>query len=244
MPLDISDQGANEKDKNELVLSFIAVRRFVGIIGVLLPFLLILYSLMIDGSGPKRTISSYFYSGGREILVGSLFGLGVFLYAYKGFSKDTRQPSDKLISRAAAICAIGIAFFPMSFANSDATVKPVPTWMQSIFGEGLCYALHGASALIFFACLATFCLVNFQRHKPGSEPDPEKKVRNGIFTFLGCVIILATIGFLLGSFLQFDSAFVFWMESIAVWAFGISWLIKGEAMEKALGPIYRLRGAR
>ena len=244
MPQDNPHFGDIEKEKNELVLSFIAVRRFVGIIGFSLPCLLILYSLMIEDSGPKRSISAYFHSGGREILVGSLFGLGVFLYAYKGFSKDKRIPTDKFVSRVAAICAVGVAFFPMSFARSGATGQPVDTWMQMIVGETYTTLLHGLFALALFSCLATFCLVNFQRHKPGQDPDPEKQVRNSVFSLLGWVIVLATIGFLVGSFMQFDNAFVFWAESIAVWAFGISWLIKGEAMEKALGPVYRMRGAR
>lgn len=230
--------GEMQKDNNELVTSYLKVRKAIGYTGISLPILLILYSLIADRSGPKDSISAYFYSGGREILVGCLFAIGVFLYSYKGFDKDTRKPKDKTVSRLAAIGAVGVAFSPMSWAKSGAAIEPVPTWLQSLFGKPVASGLHGAFALLFFASIATFCLVNFCRSEPGTEPDAEKRFNNGIYRSLGVFIILCTIAFAVGSLLSIPGPFVFWAETLAVWAFGLSWIIKGEAIE---GSIAKLR---
>ncbi len=233
--------GMSQKDKNELVTSFLAVRRFIGFIGLALPVLLILYTFLAESSGPKDSISAYFYSGGREILVGSLFAIGVFLYAYKGFDKDKRKPTDKFVARAAAIFAIGVAFFPMSWAASGALNELVCTWAKCLLGSPLTYALHGIFATLFFACLATFCLVNFRRSEPGIPPDDEKRFRNGLYLVFGLVIVVCTIGFVAGSLLGVPGTLVFWAESLAVWAFGLSWLLKGDALQTAVGRLYSIR---
>lgn len=227
-------KGKKQKDNNELVASYLQVRKAIGLTGIALPFLLILYSLIADQSGPKGSISAYFYSGGREILVGCLFAIGVFLFAYKGFDKDLRKPTDKLVSRLAAIGAVGVAFSPMWFANSGAIVEPVPTWFQSLFGKSIAGAMHGVFAVLFFVSIATFCIINFCRWEPGTDPDDEKKARNRVFRFLGVFILICTIAFLAGSIFSFPGPFVFWAETLAVWAFGLSWVIKGEAIKDSI----------
>lgn len=234
------ESGDKQKDNNELVASYLSVRQAIGYTGIMLPVLLIFYSLIADRSGPKGSISAYFYSGGREILVGCLFAIGVFLFSYKGFDKDLRKPTDRTVSRLAAIGAVGIAFSPMSWLKSGAPVEPVPTWVQSLFSKGLASGLHGAFALLFFGSIATFCLINFRRSAPGKEPDAEKRFNNHIYRALGIFIILCTVAFAVGSLFSVSGAFVFWAEALAVWAFGLSWIIKGEAIDRSLGKLRSL----
>ncbi|MEE9387186.1 MAG: hypothetical protein V3U96_01130 [Paracoccaceae bacterium] len=244
MAKDSKPSGNTQKDKNELVASYLQVRKAIGFIGIALPVLLILFSLIAERSGPKGSISAYYYSGGREILVGCLFAIGVFLFSYKGFDKDTRFPTDKTVSRLAAIGAIGVAFSPMAFANSGAMIEPVPTWVQSLFSKGIAGGLHGAFALLFFGSIATFCIVNFCRCAPGTDPDDDKKFRNSMFRVLGVFILLCTAAFAIGSYFDFSGAFVFWAEALAVWAFGLSWIIKGEAIEGSIDRFLATRRAR
>ena len=227
-------KGKRQKDSNELVASYLQVRKAIGFTGIALPVLLILYSFVIENSWPKGSISAYYYSGGREIFVGCLFAIGVFLYAYKGFDKDVRKPTDKLVSRLAAIGAIGVAFSPMWFANSGAITEPDPTWFQSLFGKVVAGWLHGGFALLFFASIAVFCIINFCRCEPGTEPDEEKKFRNSVFRLLGGFIVICTVAFVLGLIFTISGSFVFWAESLAVWDFGLSWIIKGEALEGSM----------
>ena len=232
--------GQSQKNQNDLVASYLQVRKFIGWIGISLPILLLVFSFGRGDGGPKDSISAYFYSGGREILVGSLFAIGVFLYAYKGYDKDLRRPTDKLVSRLAAIGAVGIAFSPMGWEAAGLLEKPDDTWVQAIFPSASA-TLHGLFAVLFFASIATFCLINFCRCEEGSEPDGEKLFRNLIFRTLGVIIILCTIGFVAGSLLDIKGPLVFWAEAIAVWAFGLSWIIKGKAIE---GTINRVRSLR
>lgn len=233
--------GAVQKDKNELVTSYLEVRKFIGLIGISLPVFLILFSLIADRSGPKQSISAYFYSGGREILVGSLFAIGVFLFSYKGFDKDLRKPTDKVVSRLAAIGAVGIAFSPMDWAKSGSPVEPVCTWLQCSLPGNITNYLHGVFAVMFFGSLATFCLINFQRCEEGTTPDEDKQFRNFLFRILGYVIVVCTVAFIAGSFIPSSGAFVFWAETIAIIAFGLSWIIKGKAVEGSVNRLKKMR---
>ncbi|PHQ96695.1 MAG: hypothetical protein COB40_07410 [Marinosulfonomonas sp.] len=233
--------GAKQKDKNELVTSYLEVRRFIGFIGISLPVFLILFSLIADRSGPKESISAYFYSGGREILVGSLFAIGVFLFSYKGFDKDLRKPTDKVVSRLAAVGAVGIAFSPMDWAKSGSEIEPVCTWLQCTLSGDITKNLHAVFAVMFFGSLATFCLINFQRCEEGTTPNEDKQFRNFLFRILGYVIVVCTVAFIAGSLIPIPGTFVFWAETIAIIAFGLSWIIKGEAIEGSVNKLKTMR---
>jgi hypothetical protein len=66
---------------------------------------------------------------------------------------------------------------------------------------------------------------------------PEKKIRNGIYKACG-VIMLACIASiaLYYAFLRETPVSVikpvFWLESLALWAFGWSWFVKGKTLWK------------
>ncbi|MFK7943066.1 MAG: hypothetical protein AB8B85_09170, partial [Paracoccaceae bacterium] len=100
--------------------------------------------------------------------------------------------------------------------------------------------LHYISAGLFFGMLSVLCGVFFivsldtaqVREKITLQ---QKRRRNWVYTImtmtmLGAVALIAwdgtaenPLGF------EFDSiSFVFWLEAIAVWAFAIAWLLKGE----------------
>src|SRR5260370_42614151 len=52
-------------------------------------------------------MSGYYYTHMRNVFVGALCALGIFLIAYDGYDED-----DRLVTNAAGICAIGAAFCP------------------------------------------------------------------------------------------------------------------------------------
>ena len=75
---------------------------------------------------------------------------------------------------------------------------------------------------------------------PTAPNDAAKKIRNRIYRICGVVILacIALIG--LYFWLPRDTGIsaikpVFWLESIALWAFGISWFVKGETFWKDAG---------
>jgi len=66
------------------------------------------------------------------------------------------------------------------------------------------------------------------------DPTPRKMKRNKIYIICGVVMLAALsaitiyFSFLQKSYLQ--TSFVFWAETVALVAFGISWLTKGGAL--------------
>ena len=79
---------------------------------------------------------------------------------------------------------------------------------------------------------------------------PEKTKRNRLYRVCGVVIAIC-IGIIaiLGISAKVDtpgtggSPWVFWLESIALCAFGLSWLVKGETLWRDAGLPPRLRPA-
>lgn len=189
--------------------SYMALRKAVGWIGILLPFALVLGTFLLFGSRSiLRNISLYYHSGMRDVFVGALCAIALFLFFYKGYDRR-----DNIAGNLAGFFALGIAFFP--------TVLEGPYNWQAF--------VHFACAGFFFLILALFSLFLFTRSEP--HPSKEKLRRNVIYITCGLIMVIALSGILL--FMAFfagrypRSRFVFWAETVALVAFGISWLTKG-----------------
>jgi hypothetical protein len=202
----------------DLVISYLGLRRAVGVIGTALPFVLVVGKWLLDGWGIQSSISAYYYTSMRDVFVGSICALGVFLFSYHGYDL-----ADDLAGKLACVFAVGLALFPTSpLTGASAT--------QSVVSH-----IHLTFASAFFLTLAYFSLVQFRKTNANKQMTARKRQRNRIYTVCGYTILacvgLAVIdlGFLKGSALQTLDP-VFWLESAAVLAFGISWLTKGEAI--------------
>jgi hypothetical protein len=205
-------------DTDDLVISYLTLRRAVGVIGTALPFVLVIGKWLLDGWGIQPSISAYYYTSMRNVLVGSLCAIGVFLLSYRGYER-----ADDVAGNLACVFAVGVALFP--------TGPPIgATAAQALVGT-----VHGVCAAAFFLTLAYFSLVAFRKTNPAKHMTARKKERNIVYTVCGYVI-LACIGliFVYSTFLAHSGLRaldpVFWLESAAILAFGISWLTKGEAI--------------
>jgi hypothetical protein len=201
-----------------LVISYLGLRRAVGIIGTSLPFVLVVGKWLLDGWGIQSSISAYYYTSMRDVFVGSLCATGVFLLSYRGYER-----ADDIAGNLACAFAVGLALFPTAPPTGGSAA-------QTLVGH-----IHLIFASAYFLTLAYFSLVLFRKTHPNRRMTGRKKQRNVVYTVCGYTI-LACIGliavefaFLKHSPLQaIDPAF--WLESAAVLAFGISWLTKGEAI--------------
>lgn len=192
-----------------LTHSYLALRRAVGWIGILLPFALMLGVVIIfRGQALQDSISHYYYTGMRDVLVGSLCAIALFMFFYCGYDKH-----DNWAGNLAGIFALGVAWFPTTEGSPIDTIGMI----------------HFAFAALLFLTLAYFSLVLFT--KSGPKPTPRKILRNRIYVVCGVVMLLCLVGIavykLFLTHVGFLCRFVYWAETIALVAFGVSWLTKG-----------------
>jgi hypothetical protein len=200
----------NPKEKySRHTYSYLALRKAVGWIGILLPFILMLGVFIIfNGEIIQESISHYYYTEMRNVLVGALCAIALFMFFYSGYDKW-----DDWAGNVAGFFAIGVAWFPTTELGSS-----------NLIGK-----IHFACAAIFFLTLAVFSLFLFT--KKGSNPTQQKLRRNKIYVICGLIMIACLIAiFIYFNFIHndnSDSSFVFWAETVALIAFGVSWLTKG-----------------
>lgn len=205
------------KDVKDYVLTYLTMRRIIGIFGFALPIALIIGSFLpFSGSLEKilPSISDYYDTYMRNILVGVLCGVSLFLFSYRGFSFI-----DNLAANCAAFFALGAAFFP---TNSSCAFV---------------HYYHMISAALFFCTLACISLFLFTLTEDGSPAKGRKIIRNRIYRICGIFMLVSTFLMLLYIvFLENKIAWldklkpIFIMETLSLFAFGTSWLIKGRTL--------------
>jgi magnesium-transporting ATPase (P-type) len=202
-----------------LVLSYLGLRKMIGIIGIMLPLVLVLGRMIFESPGILDSISAYYYSVMRDVFVGSLCAVAVFLLSYR------YDWLDDIAGDFAGVCAIGVAFFPTA-PDVGATEQ------QVVIGE-----LHLLFAACFFLTLAFFALVLFRKTDQQKKPTRQKQWRNMVYLFCGLAILVCIALLVLAQFLRGNPQLqplhpVFWLESLAIMAFGIAWFVKGETILK------------
>jgi hypothetical protein len=208
------------EEKNELVYNYKKLRAAIGCLGISLPFTTWLGAWIIFHTGLQGSISSYYYTGARDIFVGTLWAIGFFFVAYKGYSK-----TEDWVGNFACVFAVLISLFPTT-----------PELSPSITAIRVGY-VHTGSAAIFFGIMAYFA---FQFTSSDQSPEgqtPQKRLRNLVYKVCGYILagslVLIVLTAILPSTLMGRLAGlrpVYVLETVAILAFGISWLVKGEAV--------------
>lgn len=205
-----------------LVVSYIGVRRAIGVSGLMLPVLLGPIGWLVFGIQIQDNMSSYYHTAMRDVFVGTLCAIGIFLFCYRG-----HDWIENWTANLGCCFALGVALFPLD-ANSD------PLYQKSIVGY-----LHSISGGAFFLTLAFYSLFHFPSSKPtNTEPEPHERQRDLFYRASGVVILLSMLA--MGAYLfvlppdwkDFCNAYnvLFWLEWIAVWAFAAAWLTKGRTI--------------
>ncbi|MFH1119223.1 MAG: DUF998 domain-containing protein [Bacteroidota bacterium] len=191
-------------------MSYLELRKTIGVIGLIFPFILLIGGIVFSREfSVKASISDYYYSPVRDVFVGFLISIALFLYSYK-FEKE-----DNIAGNLAGIFAAGVALFPCD--SSYSFVKTT----------------HFVSAGLLFITLAYFCIFLFTKTGSPATMTKRKLLRNRIYRTCGFVMISCILVLLVYFLAKIDLSgfsFVFWFESIALIAFGISWLVKGGAI--------------
>jgi hypothetical protein len=206
-----------------LVLSYLDLRKAVGIIGFGLPFALALGKILLQGPGIQSSISGYYYTDMRNVFVGSLCAIGIFLMSTRGYDRK-----DAIAGMLACVFAVGVALFPT-------TPDVCATSEDKLIGR-----VHLTFAALLFLTFAYFSLFLFTQTASDKSPTPRKLQRNTVYrvcgyTILGSILLIVVV--MLPSVHSFVAPLtpVFWLESLAVVSFGVSWLVKGETILKDQG---------
>jgi hypothetical protein len=192
------------------------LQKAVGLIAVTLPFVLAIGN-EIAGGRVQGSISAYYYTHLGNYFVGSLFALGVFFLSYNHRPLPKYQ-LDNYLSNVASAMAIGVALFPTASDAGDASG-----------GAKVVAVMHLVFACALFILLAVFSLVLFTRTQDPAHMTAAKRKRNLVYRICGWVIV-AAIALVVGAEIVKPSHSwhtLFWLESVAVLAFGVSWLVKG-----------------
>ncbi|WP_143247479.1 DUF998 domain-containing protein [Agaribacterium haliotis] len=202
-----------------LSISYLGLRRLIGVIAIVHPALLYFGGLFIFGLSLQPSMSHYYYTGMRDVFVGIDVCTGVFLLCYHGYSWQ-----DRLLSLLAGVSAIIVALFPtLPLGEASDLQKTIA-------------AVHAAAAIVFLICLAVFCLVLFVRSDAGQVISRQKRWRNRLYRLCGAniVLVLVVLG-LYGCWPTMQdrlsqTPFIFYLECLAFLSFGLAWLVKGQAL--------------
>ncbi len=221
-------QSSNNADPR--VIAYKKLRKAIGVLGTALPFVLSLGALIIFSTGIQSSLSAYYHTDIGDVFVGTLCAIGVFFFAYRGYTG--KRGNDDAVANWAGVFAIGVALFPTDPSG----------------GVGIPETLSGKAHLVFaasfFAMLAYFCLCLFRKSRPEPYQRPaQKQKRDKLYrragvTIIASIVLIAVLagikklGFVPEGVIQAVEAWnpVFVLESIAVIAFGVAWLAKGQAI--------------
>jgi hypothetical protein len=207
------------------------LRLGVGAIGLTLPAALIAGNWIAGGKViVPSSMSGSYYTSTRNVFVGALCALGVFLIGYRHTKRQNR------VTWFAGACAVLVAFSP------TAPPRPMtePAWINDLH--------HGAAAALIFT-LGLFCWIVFADYAQSGQAAPRSAARRlralltrawatlarggrnslylacGLLVFISGGLALYTGIWPTSWSTGWQSCYVF--EAIAVVSFGIAWISAG-----------------
>jgi hypothetical protein len=95
------------RPQDPIVLSYLALRKAFGAVALGLPFALSIPLWILRHHIIQSSISGYYYTGMRNLSVGSLCAIGMFMLCCRGYDLK-----DEIAGVFSAFCTLGVAFFP------------------------------------------------------------------------------------------------------------------------------------
>lgn len=198
-------------------------RRWLGLLAIALPFVLLAGGRVL-GEDPQPSISSYYDTKMVGVFVAVSFAIGFFLVAYAG---GPQTQTVRMYERADWVTTVaGAAAIVVALAPTTSEV-------------GIVKGIHLFAAVLMFALLAYISLVLFPKTDTGES---EKRGLELVYRIGGGVILvsMAMIGIyslivenpdVRDVFLGAEP--VFWLEAVALIAFAVAWLTKGNIKQAA-----------
>ena len=188
------------------IFDYKALRLMLGIIAFAMPWVV---TIIAQSSLPS--ISASYYTEARDEFVGMLFVVGGLMLAYNGHTNR-----EAWAAKTAAICALLIALCPTTKACGESSLSAT---------------IHGIAAVLMFLILAWFCFVPFRKDTKGQGGKKGRRAK--LYFTCGCIMVAAMVAGLIGKLLltcqQVDSIdLIYWVEAVALAAFGVAWIVAGK----------------
>jgi hypothetical protein len=200
----------------------------IGILAITMPLIVYLAAIPAPPclkNGMLHSISAFYHTDARDLLVGMICALSFCFMAYNGYSSV-----DKIASTIASLSALGVALIPTSiFAGEYDCIPSDGTYFREY--------VHLACAIILLLTMAFFSIKIFTHREGGDTIAPRKFF---FYQFWG-YSILVSLGLIALYVLFLKEAFpitatwhpIFWLESVCLFAFGCSWLLKSGLFDRA-----------
>lgn len=241
------DPGEEQALRNQRTLISI-----IGLTAILLPVAVYFVDRFAPDPCFRNSLSHYYYSQRSGVIfVMTLAFIGTLLSSYRAEARLVRR-----LAIVAGIAGLLVAVFPTEgpgcaaeafnarmFGTVEGSVPNVVFGPAFILFPGV-GTIHYVAAFVLFAIMLYFCAVIFRRSGPDDiDPDTGELLqvkinRNRIYAACALVIASAMIVMGLSQFGPFKPLFsdhvIFWGESVALFAFGVAWLVKGRVFNRLL----------
>lgn len=196
------------EDAKPYVRSYVFMRLCVAALGIAVPLVLVFGEPIVFDGQPfvRGSLSAYYYSGAREVFVGLIWAISVFLITYK----IVEWSREALLATTAGVAAIVVAVFPTSRPGDGFALTPLQEWLS----EGVVEKIHFVAAAVFIAALG-FISSYFARYR-----DRHTWVH---WSAVGVIALAAGLA-LIAAFTGGPDKGILIAEWSAIWAFAVSWL--------------------
>lgn len=205
------------------LISFNSLRKSIGWMSVAIsPAMLLGNYFLADCSYIQQSISDYYFTVTGDLMVGIMCCLALFLISYKGYPGEQL---DEWLTTISGLLALGAALIPTNepLVQSCAIIHLPWDTNRSL--------THNLLSSLLFIMLSLISMLLFTKGR--GEPTPEKLQRNKVYIVCGSIMLMVIIvvpiyNQLLRTYPDWEKyKLVFWLETLAMTAFGISWLVKG-----------------
>lgn len=194
---------------DHIAATYRTLRIGLAAVAILLPA-----ALWIGSGQPRPSISDYYHAGGwmRDLFVGALSAIGVFLILYRGYSRGEDRALD-----LAGVAALLVAFVPTDR-------REVPGVAAPHFWSGL---VHLGAAAAFFALIAYVCVFRSGDTLKLMDEERRRPYRS-TYRLLGAAMLAVPAAAWAVRYLPGATAYpyVFFAELAGILVFAAFWLVK------------------
>lgn len=206
------------------------LRFLIGIMGMLLPLVVLVLSLMYYQVLPDSISATWYLDECVTPFMITLGAAGILLIGYTGYDRH-----DDIICTLAGFFALLICLFPCTIEDLNEHWLTV-NYPEFVGTFRLPYKIsawiHNLSAVGFFGLLSYNSMFLFT--KSSGIMTPEKEIRNKIYRICGIGMMASLVCIVPVVILEaFDIILwgaVWLIEMVALWFFGISWLTKADCI--------------